>query len=81
MTNWRIWIQRNVSRGIAAGQIRPETDGDLLATIIISTVEGAVIPRHAQRLQGAGAEPVGFQQPRIGHHDPNRAGLSGAIRG
>jgi len=43
MTNWRTWIQRNVSRGIAAGQIRPETDGDLLATLIISMVEGAVM--------------------------------------
>ncbi len=43
MTNWRTWIQRTVARGIAAGEIRPETDGDLLATIIISTVEGAVM--------------------------------------
>lgn len=43
MTNWRTWIQRNVARGIAAGDIRPETDGNLLATLIISTVEGAVM--------------------------------------
>ncbi len=43
MTNWRAWIQRTVARGIAAGEIRPETDGDLLATIIISTIEGAVM--------------------------------------
>jgi TetR/AcrR family transcriptional repressor of nem operon len=43
LTNWRTWIQRNVTRGIAAGEIRPETDGDVLATIIISTVEGAVM--------------------------------------
>ncbi|HEY7357658.1 MAG TPA: TetR/AcrR family transcriptional regulator, partial [Ktedonobacterales bacterium] len=43
MTNWRAWIQRNVARGVVAGEIRPETDGDLLATIIISTIEGAVM--------------------------------------
>lgn len=43
MTNWRTWIQRTVRRGIAAGEIRPEVDGDLLATIIISTIEGAVM--------------------------------------
>ncbi len=43
MTNWRTWIQRTVARGVAAGEIRPETDSDLLATIIISTVEGAVM--------------------------------------
>jgi TetR/AcrR family transcriptional repressor of nem operon len=56
MTNWRAWIQRSVARGIAAGEIRPETDGDLLATIIISTVEGAVMmsklyddPTHIRR--------------------------------
>ncbi len=43
MTNWRTWIRRNVARGIAAGEIRPETDGDLLATLIISTIEGAAM--------------------------------------
>ncbi|HLW00276.1 MAG TPA: TetR/AcrR family transcriptional regulator [Ktedonobacterales bacterium] len=43
MTNWRTWIARTVARGIAAGEIRPETDGNMLATIIISTVEGAVM--------------------------------------
>jgi TetR/AcrR family transcriptional repressor of nem operon len=43
MTNWRAWIQRTVARGIAAGEIRPETNADLLATIIISTIEGAVM--------------------------------------
>ncbi len=45
MTNWRAWIERNVARGIAAGEIRPETNGDLLATIIISTIEGAAMMR------------------------------------
>jgi TetR/AcrR family transcriptional regulator, transcriptional repressor for nem operon len=56
MTNWRTWIQRNVTRGIAAGEIRPEVDGDQLATIIISAIEGAAMmsklyddPVHIQR--------------------------------
>lgn len=43
MTRWRRWIQKTVSRGIAAGEIRPETDADTLATIVIATVEGAVM--------------------------------------
>jgi AcrR family transcriptional regulator len=43
MNRWRRWIQRNVERGIAAHEIRPEVDGDLLATILITTVEGAVM--------------------------------------
>jgi len=43
MTRWRRWIQKTVSRGIAAGEIRPETDADTLASIVIATVEGAVM--------------------------------------
>jgi len=43
MNRWRKWIQRNVERGIASHEIRPEVDGDLLATILITTVEGAVM--------------------------------------
>lgn len=43
LTRWRTWIQRRVERGIAAGQVRPEVDGDLLATLLISMVEGAVM--------------------------------------
>ena len=43
MTRWRKWIQKTVSHGIAAGEIRPETDADTLASIVIATVEGAVM--------------------------------------
>ena len=56
MTRWRKWIQKTVSRGIAAGEIRPETDADTLASIVIATIEGAVMlsklyddPVHIQR--------------------------------
>lgn len=43
MTGLRKWIRKTISRGIAAGEIRPETDGDFLATIIISSIEGAIM--------------------------------------
>ncbi len=43
MTRWRRWIQRTVERGIAAQEIRPNVDGDVLATIMISAIEGAVM--------------------------------------
>lgn len=43
MTRWRAWIVRWVERGIEAGDIRPETDGERLATTLISMVEGGVM--------------------------------------
>jgi TetR/AcrR family transcriptional repressor of nem operon len=43
LARWRRWIMRTVARGIAAGEVRPEVDGELLATILISTVEGSVM--------------------------------------
>ena len=43
MSRWRKWIRLTVTQGITDGEIRPETDGDVLATVIISTVEGAVM--------------------------------------
>ncbi len=43
LTRWRAWITRWVERGIAAGEIRPETDGERLATMLISMVEGGVM--------------------------------------
>ncbi len=43
MTRWRKWIQRQVMRGMAAGEVRPDVDSELLATVLISTVEGAVM--------------------------------------
>lgn len=56
LSRWRRWIARTVARGIAAGEIRPDVDSDLLATILISTVEGSVMmskldndPTHIRR--------------------------------
>jgi|SRR5579859_195944 len=43
MTRWRRWIQRTIERGVAVQEIRPEADGDTLATLIISAIEGAVM--------------------------------------
>ncbi len=43
MSRWRKWIRLTVTQGNTDGEIRPETDGDILATVIISTVEGAVM--------------------------------------
>jgi len=43
LTRWRTWIQRRVARGIEAGEVRPEVDGDLLATLLISMIEGAIM--------------------------------------
>jgi AcrR family transcriptional regulator len=43
LTRWRTWIQRRVARGIEAGEVRPEVDSDLLATLLISMIEGAIM--------------------------------------
>ena len=43
MTRWRAWIVRWVERGIAAGDIRPQTDGERLATMLITMVEGGIM--------------------------------------
>lgn len=43
MTRWRRWIQKTVLRGITNGEVHPETDADALTTIIIATLEGAVM--------------------------------------
>jgi TetR/AcrR family transcriptional repressor of nem operon len=43
LTRWRTWIQRRVTRGIEAGEVRPEVDSDLLATLLISMIEGAIM--------------------------------------
>ena len=43
LTRWRTWIERRVTRGIEAGEVRPQVDGDLLATLLITMVEGAVM--------------------------------------
>jgi AcrR family transcriptional regulator len=43
MSRWRNRIRRITDEGIKAGQIRPTVDSDALATIILVTVEGAVM--------------------------------------
>jgi len=43
MDEWHEYIRRTVARGIEKGQIRPETDPDMLATLTIATLEGAVM--------------------------------------
>lgn len=43
MDSWFELIQRTVSKGIARGEIRPEVDGQALATLMISSLEGAMM--------------------------------------
>lgn len=43
MDNWRATIHRIVQKGIARQEIRPEVDADALATLLIATLEGAIM--------------------------------------
>lgn len=43
MQDWRETIRRIASKGIERGEIRPDTDGDTLATLLITSLEGAVM--------------------------------------
>jgi TetR/AcrR family transcriptional regulator, transcriptional repressor for nem operon len=43
MDNWRTTIHRIVSKGIERQEIRPEVDADAFATLLISTLEGAIM--------------------------------------
>lgn len=43
MNSWRDMICRIILKGIEKGEIRPTVDADEVATIIISTLEGAVM--------------------------------------
>jgi TetR/AcrR family transcriptional repressor of nem operon len=43
MTRLRELIQSIVAQGITAGQVRPAVDGDVLATLLLATMEGAVM--------------------------------------
>ncbi len=43
MDNWRTTIHRIVQKGIARQEIRPEVDADVLATLLIATLEGAIM--------------------------------------
>ncbi len=59
MTRWRNRIRRITNEGIKAGEINSSVDGDVLATILIATLEGAVMmsklydnPVHMRRAVG-----------------------------
>ena len=43
MQEWRETIRRMVAKGIERGEVRPDTDGDVLATLLITSLEGAVM--------------------------------------
>ncbi len=43
MDNWRDTIHRIISRGIERQEIRPEVDADEVASIMIATLEGAIM--------------------------------------
>lgn len=43
MDGWRSLIRRIVEKGIQRGELQPEVDPDLVATILIATIEGAVM--------------------------------------
>ncbi len=56
MDGWRELIRQTVIRGIERGEVRPATDPDQLATVLIATLEGAVMlsklyrdPAHMRR--------------------------------
>ena len=43
MDDWRMTIHRIVRKGIERQEIRPGVDADVLATLLISTLEGAIM--------------------------------------
>ena len=56
MDDWRDTIHRIVNRGIERGEVRPTTDADEVASLLIATLEGALMlsnlyrdPVHMQR--------------------------------
>ena len=56
MDDWRSTIHRIVYRGIERGEVRPTTDADEVASLLIATLEGALMlsnlyrdPIHMQR--------------------------------
>lgn len=43
MNEWRSYISQTVQKGIERKEIRPNVDGESLATLILSTMEGAIM--------------------------------------
>jgi len=59
MDDWRTTIHRIVNKGIERHEVRPGVDADEVASILIATLEGAIMlsnlykdPRHIQRAAG-----------------------------
>jgi len=45
MDAWRILLQRIVDKGIMRGELHSTVDADTVATILIATIEGAVLSK------------------------------------
>lgn len=43
MIEWQEFVMRIVQSGIERGQLKPETDPEMLTTLLISTLEGAIM--------------------------------------
>jgi TetR/AcrR family transcriptional repressor of nem operon len=43
MEEWRALVRRTVEKGMERGEVRPETDGDALASVMISLLEGGIM--------------------------------------
>jgi TetR/AcrR family transcriptional repressor of nem operon len=43
MIEWQDFIRRIAQSGIDRGQLKPETDPEMLTTLLISTLEGAIM--------------------------------------
>jgi len=43
MDEWHQFVRRTVQRGQEKGEIRPEVDGELLSTVMISMMEGGIM--------------------------------------
>lgn len=43
MTAWRSLIERIVAKGVTRGELQPTVDGQMVATILIATLEGGIM--------------------------------------
>jgi AcrR family transcriptional regulator len=43
MDDWYSLVHRVVAKGVERGELRPESDPDMVATMLISTLEGAIM--------------------------------------
>lgn len=49
MNSWRSLIVRIVAKGIKKGEVRSQVEPDVVATVIISTIEGAIMMSKLER--------------------------------